>query len=75
VTLSAADALGVADRTGSLTAGKLANVVAWSGSPLTKEAAPKWVFVDGVLYEPEPKDEKGKKDEKKDAAPKPEEAR
>jgi len=72
VTLSAAEVLGVADRTGSLTAGKLANVVAWNGSPLTKEAAPKWVFVDGVLYEPEPKADKG---EKKDAAPKPEEAR
>lgn len=66
VTLSAAQVLGVADRTGSLAAGKLANVVAWSGTPLTKEAAPKWVFVDGVLYEPEPKAEK---DEKKDAAP------
>ncbi len=51
-TLSAAEILGVADRTGSLEAGKLANVVAWSGEPLTREAKVKLVFVDGQLYEP-----------------------
>ncbi len=72
VTLSAAEVLGVADRTGSLDPGKLANVVAWSGTPLTKEAAPRWVFVDGVLYEPEPRGDRG---EKKDAAPAAEEGR
>lgn len=72
VTLSAAEVLGVADRTGSLAPGKLANVVAWSGTPLTREARPKWVFVDGVLHEPEPKADK---DEKKDAAPTSEEGR
>jgi len=53
VTLDAALALGVADRTGSLEAGKIANVVAWSGDPLTKDAKVKMVFVDGRLYEPE----------------------
>lgn len=53
VTLSAAEALGVSDRLGSLEAGKIANVVAWSGEPLTKDAKPKLVFVDGELYEPE----------------------
>ena len=36
VTLRAAEVLGVADRTGSLEAGKIANVVAWSGEPLTQ---------------------------------------
>src|SRR5262245_46965106 len=55
VTLGAAEALGVADRTGSLDVGKMANVVAWSGEPLTKEAKAKMVFVDGQLYEPEEK--------------------
>jgi imidazolonepropionase-like amidohydrolase len=53
VTLDAALALGMADRMGSLEAGKIANVVAWSGDPLTKEAKVKMVFVDGRLYEPE----------------------
>jgi imidazolonepropionase-like amidohydrolase len=55
VTLGAAEALGVADRLGSLEAGKIANVVAWSGEPLTAEAKAKMVFVDGELYEPDDK--------------------
>jgi imidazolonepropionase-like amidohydrolase len=55
VTLGAAQALGVADRTGSLETGKAANVVAWSGDPLSKEARVRMVFVDGELYEPEEK--------------------
>jgi imidazolonepropionase-like amidohydrolase len=53
VTLGAAEALGIADRTGSLEAGKIADVVAWSGEPLTKDAKAKMVFVDGQLYEPD----------------------
>ena len=53
VTLAAAEALGVADRMGSLEAGKIANVVVWSGDPLTKDAKAELVFVDGQLYEPE----------------------
>jgi imidazolonepropionase-like amidohydrolase len=57
VTLRAAEALGVADRLGSLEKGKIANVVAWSGEPLTKEAKVKMVFVDGSLYEPDEKPE------------------
>jgi imidazolonepropionase-like amidohydrolase len=55
VTLGAAEALAIADRTGSLDVGKIANVVAWSGDPLTKDAKAKMVFVDGRLYEPEEK--------------------
>lgn len=54
LTLTAAEVLGVADRTGSLETGKIANVVAWSGEPLTKEAQVKLVFVDGQLHEPPP---------------------
>jgi imidazolonepropionase-like amidohydrolase len=53
VTLGAAEVLGIADRTGSLDKGKMANVVAWSGEPLSKEAKVKMVFVDGRLHEPE----------------------
>ncbi len=53
LTLDAALALGVGDRTGSLEAGKMGNLVAWAGEPLTKEAKVKMVFVDGALYEPE----------------------
>ena len=55
VTLAPAEILGVSDRLGSLEAGKIANVVAWSGEPLTKDAKPKLVFVDGELYEPDDK--------------------
>lgn len=53
VTLTPAEILGVADRMGSIDKGKIANVVVWSGEPLTKEAKVKMVFVDGELYEPE----------------------
>ena len=53
VTLTPAEILGVADRMGSLEKGKIANVVVWSGEPLTREAKVKMVFVDGELYEPD----------------------
>ena len=53
VTLTAAELLGIADRSGSLEVGKLANVVAWSGDPLAKDAKVKLVFVDGTYYEPQ----------------------
>jgi imidazolonepropionase-like amidohydrolase len=62
VTLTAAEILGVADRTGSIEVGKIGNVVAWSAEPLTKDAKPKLVFVDGQLYEPEERPER--KDDK-----------
>lgn len=55
VTLTPAEVLGVADRMGSIEKGKIANVVVWSGEPLTKDAKVKMVFVDGELYEPEDK--------------------
>ena len=53
LTLAPAEVLGVADRLGSLDAGKIANVVVWSGDPLAKDTKAKMVFVDGVLYEPD----------------------
>jgi imidazolonepropionase-like amidohydrolase len=55
VTLGAAEALGIADRTGSLEAGKAANLVAWSGEPFAKDTKAKLVFVDGERFEPEDK--------------------
>ena len=65
-TLGAAEFLGVADRLGSLDKGKIANLVAWQGDPLTKDARAKMVFVDGVLYEPAAKDAEKKDSEKKE---------
>jgi imidazolonepropionase-like amidohydrolase len=55
LTLGAAEALGLADRLGSLEPGKIANVVAWSAEPLTADAKARLVFVDGELYEPDEK--------------------
>jgi imidazolonepropionase-like amidohydrolase len=55
-TFGAAEALGLADRTGSLEPGKIANVVAWSGEPFAKETKARYVFVDGRLHEPEEKE-------------------
>ena len=54
-TLTPAEILGLADRMGSIEKGKIANVVVWSGEPLSKDAKIKMVFVDGELYEPEQK--------------------
>jgi imidazolonepropionase-like amidohydrolase len=79
LTLGAAEALGIADRTGSLDAGKAANVVVWSGEPLTRDAKVKMVFVDGKLYEPDqapggggkPDDDKKAADKAEDKPPAP----
>jgi imidazolonepropionase-like amidohydrolase len=72
LTLSAAEVLGIADRTGSLDAGKAANVTVWSGEPLAKEARVRMVFVDGRLYEPDgPKDEERRDDKGEKPADKP----
>lgn len=72
VTQRPAEALGVADRLGTIEVGKIANLVAWSGEPLTKEARPRHVFVDGEPYEPEERPERGARDA--DASPAPAEA-
>lgn len=55
LTLTPAEILGVADLMGSIEKGKIANIVVWSGEPLSKDAKVKMVFVDGELYEPEEK--------------------
>ncbi|HEU5467942.1 MAG TPA: amidohydrolase [Steroidobacteraceae bacterium] len=49
VTANPAKALGVLDRTGTLEAGKMGDVVLWNGSPFSVYALADLVFVDGVL--------------------------
>ncbi|MEO8623666.1 MAG: amidohydrolase family protein [bacterium] len=48
ITLSPAEVFGVADRVGSLQAGKVADVVVWSGDPFEFASQPERVFVRGV---------------------------
>ena len=49
MTLNPAKALGIDDRTGSLAAGKMADVVLWSADPFSVYAKAEKVFVDGAL--------------------------
>ncbi|MBL4612497.1 MAG: amidohydrolase [Emcibacter sp.] len=49
LTLNPARALGIADKTGSLEAGKMADVVIWSGDPFSVYALAEKVFIDGAL--------------------------
>jgi imidazolonepropionase-like amidohydrolase len=48
ITLTPAETFGVADRVGSLEAGKIADVVVWSGDPFEFASRPERVFVSGV---------------------------
>ncbi len=48
ITLAPAEIFGVADRVGSLQAGKFADVVVWSGDPFEFASQPERVFVRGV---------------------------
>jgi imidazolonepropionase-like amidohydrolase len=48
ITVNPAWALGVDDITGSLEAGKMADLVVWSGHPFSVYSRPDLVFVDGV---------------------------
>lgn len=49
ITLNPAQSLGIADRTGSLESGKMADVVLWSADPFSVYAVAEKVFIDGVL--------------------------
>lgn len=49
ITANAAWALGVQDLTGTLEAGKMADVVVWSGSPFSVYTHAEQVFIDGEL--------------------------
>jgi imidazolonepropionase-like amidohydrolase len=56
-TLSAAEALGVADKVGSLTIGKMGNVVVWSGDPFEFASVPEHVLVHGAEFTRPTRDE------------------
>lgn len=49
ITSNAAKSLGIADRTGSLEAGKMADVVVWSGDPFSVYSRAERVYIDGAL--------------------------
>lgn len=49
ITSNAAKSLGIEDRTGSLEADKMADVVIWSGNPFSVYAKAEQVFIDGAL--------------------------
>lgn len=49
ITLNAAKAMGIADKTGSLEPGKMADVVLWNGDPLSVYSRPEKVWIDGAL--------------------------
>ncbi len=53
-TLSPAEIYGVADRLGSIDKGKIANLVVTEGDLFQEKTKVKYVFVDGVKYEPLP---------------------
>lgn len=50
ITLNAAKALGIADETGSIEAGKAADLVLWDRHPLSVYAKAQKVWIDGHLY-------------------------
>jgi imidazolonepropionase-like amidohydrolase len=53
ITLSAAEIYNVADRLGSIDKGKIANLVVTDGDLFQDRTKVKYVFVDGVKYEPQ----------------------
>ena len=49
LTTNAARAIGIADQTGELAEGKMADVVVWSGNPFSVYAKAERVYIDGAL--------------------------
>jgi imidazolonepropionase-like amidohydrolase len=49
LTINPAKALGIADRTGSLKPGKMADLVLWNGNPFSVYSRPEKVWIDGAL--------------------------
>ncbi|MEY4270685.1 MAG: hypothetical protein RLZZ58_1901 [Pseudomonadota bacterium] len=47
--INPAKAMGIADKTGSLKAGKMADVVLWNGNPFSVYTRPEKVWIDGAL--------------------------
>jgi len=49
ITANPAKSMGILDQTGTLEAGKMADVVIWNGNPFSVYAKADQVFVDGAL--------------------------
>ncbi len=49
ITLNAAESLGIEDMTGSVTEGKMADLVLWTGNPFSVYSRASKVFIDGAL--------------------------
>jgi imidazolonepropionase-like amidohydrolase len=49
ITINPARAVGIADQTGSLAVGKMADVVIWSGNPFSVYSKAERVYIDGAL--------------------------
>ena len=49
ITRNAAKSLGIADQTGTLEAGKMADVVVWGGNPFSVYTSAEHVYIDGAL--------------------------
>jgi imidazolonepropionase-like amidohydrolase len=49
LSINPAKALGIADKTGSLKPGKMADVVLWNGNPLSVYSRPEKVWIDGAM--------------------------
>ncbi len=49
LTLNPAKAMGIDDQTGSLAAGKMADIILWNGDPLSVYSRPEKVWVDGAM--------------------------
>jgi hypothetical protein len=54
MTLSVAEIFGVADRLGSIEKGKIANLIVTKGDLFQERTEMKYIFVDGVKFEPAP---------------------
>jgi hypothetical protein len=62
LTLSPAEIYGIADRTGSIEPGKIANLTVTSGDWFDDKTKVKFTFVDGQQYDPQPEDTKKPED-------------
>ena len=62
LTISPAEIYGVADRLGSIEPGKIANLVVTAGDLFEAQTKVKYVFVDGVKFEPPPETNPGRGD-------------